>query len=111
MNSRNKGKRGELEAAKAAEKYLGCKLHRTAQVDGKLSADLAGLDGVHIEVKRYAKIAATQFMDQAVRDSEGKNDVPIVLMRQDQHRDWICMVRLEDLVHLSRRVLEEQIKC
>ncbi len=110
MNSRNKGKRGEREAAKAFEEYIGVSLRRTAQVDGGLSADLVGAEGLHLEVKRRARIAATDFMDQAVRDSKNTNNTPVVLMRQDQHPDWLCVVRLQDLVQFARTILEVRIK-
>lgn len=110
MNSRDKGKRGEREAAKAFEKHVGLPLRRTAQVDGGLSADLVGADGLHLEVKRRARIAATDFMNQAVRDSENTDNTPVVLMRQDQHPDWLCVVRLQDLVQLSRTILAARIR-
>lgn len=104
MNSRQKGKRGELEAAKAWEAATGLNVHRTAQVDGKMSADLAGVDGIHIEVKRRRRIASLDFLLQAETDSadrESKHpDVPIVLMRQDQDTNWAVMVRLDRLSDL-----------
>ena len=101
MNSRQKGKRGELEAAKAWQEATGLNVHRTAQVDGKLSADLAGVDGVHIEVKRRRRIASLDFLLQAEADSaDRESDVPIVLMRQDQDTNWAVMVRLDRLSDL-----------
>lgn len=101
MNSRQKGKRGELEAAKAWEKATGLNVHRTAQVDGKLSADLAGVEGLHLEVKRRRRIASLDFLLQAENDSADRDqehpDVPVVLMRQDQDTNWAVMVRLDRL--------------
>ncbi len=101
MNSRQKGKRGELEAAKAWETATGLTVHRTAQVDGKLSADLAGVEGLHLEVKRRRRIASLDFLLQAENDSADRNqehpDVPVVLMRQDQDTNWAVMVRLDRL--------------
>ena len=104
MNSRQKGKRGELEAAKAFHSATGLTVHRTAQTDGKLSADLAGVDGLHIEVKRRRRIASLDYLVQAENDSadreQSANDVPLVLMRQDLDTSWAVMVRLDKLSDL-----------
>lgn len=55
--SRSKGKRGELEAAKALSVATGIEWRRTAQRWGKAKADLEAVDGgvpVHVECKRFA---------------------------------------------------------
>ena len=100
-NSRQKGKRGELEAAKAWEQATGLSVRRTAQVDGGLSADLTGVDGLHIEVKRRARIASLDFLLQAETDAadehQSQGGVPLVLMRQDNDRNWALMLRLDNL--------------
>lgn len=105
VNSRDKGKRGELEARDQVRQHWSCpNCVRSAQVSGKFSADLlGGPDGLHLEVKRYAKIAAMDFMEQAVRDS--KDLIPVVLMRENDG-DWVMMVRLQDSVGFSRKLLE-----
>ena len=100
-NSNRKGKRGELEAAKALHSATGLVAHRTAQVDGKLSADLAGIDGLHIEVKRRKKIAATNFLVQAETDA-ADNTTPLVIMREDGDTNWCVLLRLTDLIDLTR---------
>jgi Holliday junction resolvase len=101
MNSRNKGKAGEREAVKAIAQHLGIDTRRTAQVDGGLSADIIGWDGVHIEVKRRKRIAALEFLRQAERDTGG--GVPIAVMREDGDTEWAVMVRLADLPALCER--------
>ena len=104
MNSRQKGKRGELEAAKAFEAATGLQVKRTAQVNGKLSADLTGVEGLHLEVKRRQRIAALDFLLQAENDaadeSQADGGVPVVLMRQDQDKNWAVMLRLDRLADL-----------
>jgi hypothetical protein len=103
-NSRQKGKRGELEAAKAWEDATGLSVRRTAQVDGKLSSDLTGVEGLHLEVKRRARIASLDFLLQAETDAadeqQSHGGVPVVLMRQDNDRNWAVMVRLDRLSDL-----------
>lgn len=104
MNSRQKGKRGELEAAKAFEEATGLAVKRTAQVNGKLSADLTGVEGLHLEVKRRHRIASLDFLLQAELDSadidQSDGGVPVVLMRQDQDRNWAVLLRLDQLPEL-----------
>ena len=104
LNSRQKGKRGELEAAKAFEEATGLVVKRTAQVNGKRSADLTGVDGLHLEVKRRRRIASLDFLLQAELDSaevdQSDGGVPVVLMRQDQDKSWAVLLRLEKLSEL-----------
>lgn len=107
--SRDKGKRGELEARDKVRDLWGCpNTQRSAQVSGKYSCDLlGGPEGLHLEVKRYAQIAASRFMDQAQADAFGGPDIPVVLMREDGG-EWLCMFRMRDtkefLARLSRTV-------
>ena len=71
MNSKQKGKRGELELAKVLKEYGFDDAHRTVQYNGKADysrADLVGLPGIHIECKRVEKINIEQAMEQAIRD-------------------------------------------
>ena len=97
MNSRAKGKRGELEARNAVREHWfasGC--IRSAQAGGAYAADLLNAgDGLHVEVKRRQKIAATHFMKQAERDC-GVDEVPVVVMREDGYPSWLVVVRIED---------------
>jgi hypothetical protein len=104
MNSRMKGKRGELEVAKVIRQHFGVEVHRTAQVDGKMAADLTGWDGVHIEVKRPARCAAVRYLEQAERDCGGKS-VPVVFVKPDKQETFV-MVRAADMVEFARRVLD-----
>ena len=103
-NSRQKGKRGELEAAKAWEEATGLAVKRTAQVNGKLSADLTGVEGLHLEVKRRHRIAALDFLLQAETDcaeeGQANGGVPLVIMRQDNDTRWAVMLPLESLSDL-----------
>lgn len=101
MNSRRKGKRGELEAARALRELFGVAVTRAAQHSGKEQADLRGTPGLHWEVKLYAKIGACRFMDQA--QAECGDDVPIVLMRENGGQ-WMVMVPLNELSRLLQRL-------
>lgn len=93
-NSRRKGKRGELEAAKAL-KSLGIEARRSVQYCGRSgTADLAMDRAIHFEVKRQERLNPYEAIEQAARDSDGK--VPAVLWRRNR-REWLLILRLADL--------------
>jgi hypothetical protein len=101
VNSRRKGKSGELQAARALRELLGIAVTRAAQNSGKEQADLRGTPGIHWEVKWCAKIGACRFMDQARADCG--EDVPVVLMRENGGQ-WMVMVPLDELDRLFQRL-------
>lgn len=108
--SRDKGKVGEREARdKVRALWNSPDCQRSAQVSGLFVSDVSGgPEGLHLEVKRYKKIAACRFMEQAIEDSGGhgsaEGSVPTVLMRED-FGDWHVMVRMEDAEDFARRLL------
>ena len=55
MNSKRKGKRGELELAKKL-KECGFSARRGQQYSGIGGDDVVGLDGIHIECKRSERL-------------------------------------------------------
>ena len=92
INSKQKGKNGELEFAHECEKYGLLDVHRTAQTNGKLEqslADCEGLEGIHIEVKRVEKLNIDEAMEQAIRDLETKKEkrLPVVFHRKNR-KTW-----------------------
>ena len=94
-NSRQKGKRGELDARDAVrEHWFAPDCIRSAQANGKYGADLLNaLPGGHVEVKRYAKIGALRFLDQARKDS--REAFPVVLMREDGTTAWAVLFPID----------------
>lgn len=105
FNSRNKGKVGEREAAKAIEQCLGVSARRGQQfAGGQDSPDVvADLPGVHIEVKRTECLQLYKAVEQAERDSGGK--VPIVLHRRNRSK-WLAIVPLDRLRELARAITD-----
>ena len=102
MNSKQKGKRGELEFARLCRDE-GYEVRRTAQYCGNTgeAADCVGLSGVHIEVKRVERLNLTEAMEQAVRDAHGGSDLPIVAHRRN-NCEWLITMRAEDWFKLYR---------
>lgn len=100
-NSKQKGKRGEIEIANILKGY-GYECRRTAQYNGKEQgslADVVGLHGYHIEVKRVESglKKMDDFMYQAVRDCQG--EVPTVWHRRN-NKEWLVTMRLTDWIEL-----------
>lgn len=98
-NSKQKGKRGELEVAHILQEH-GYDARRTAQYCGNTgdAADVIGLDGFHIEVKRCETTKIWDWIHQAQNDCNGKN-IPIVVFRKS-HEEWQVSLSLEAFLKL-----------
>lgn len=105
INSRSKGKRGELDAARELERVLGCKARRGQQFSGgDDSPDVAhNIPGVHVEVKRTEKFQLYAALNQAFVDSG--DSVPVVLHRKSKN-PWVVVCYLDDLPELAYRITE-----
>lgn len=100
MNSRAKGKRGELEWASVCRQH-GYDARRTAQYCGNTgdASDVVGLPGIHQEVKRVEHLNLEDAMAQAKRDTG--EDIPIVAHRRSRC-EWLVTMRAEDWFSLYR---------
>lgn len=108
MNSKQKGKRGELELANKLKEY-GYDCRRTAQYNGKeldSKADVVGLTGIHIECKRVERLNIDEAMEQAVRDCKG--EVPAVFHRKNG-KDWKVTLGIDDFMKMYRGGFNESI--
>ena len=98
MNSRNKGKAGEREAANILKEY-GYKARRGQQYSGlQGDADVVGLPGIHIEVKRVEKLNVDNAMAQSVRDAR-EGEKPMVLHRKNRSK-WLVTMNFDDWMEL-----------
>ena len=106
--SRTKGKRGELEAAQQLTELLGVPVARSQQYRGNAgAADLDGLPGLHVEIKRRERLALYEAMEQADQDA-GADDIPVLIHRPNR-RPWVLSIYLSDLrafVTNVNRILE-----
>lgn len=103
INSCQKGKRGEREAAKAVTEALGITARRGQQFSGLEGEDIVtDLDGVHFEVKRVERLNLYAAMEQATLDA-GVDDVPVVLHRKNG-KQWVAIVPLTKLKQLSESI-------
>lgn len=92
MNSRQKGKRGELEAAKVLKEY-GYETRRGQQYSGAAGdADVVGLPGIHLEIKRVEKLNISEAMKQSIRDARD-GELPVVMHRRNRET-WLVTMPL-----------------
>lgn len=100
MNSREKGKRGELEAARLL-RSKGCDARRGQQFSGANGdADVVGLPGIHIEVKRVEKLNIENAVEQSIRDAR-EDEKPIVLHRKNR-RKWLVTMPFDEWIELYK---------
>lgn len=98
--SRDKGKRGELEIAHILQEH-GYPARRSVQFNGwQGEADVIGVDGLHIEVKRVEKLNIETAMDQSRRDAEG-SEIPVVFHRKN-NRSWLATLPLDDFIRIYK---------
>lgn len=100
MRSRNKGKRGEREAAAVLNEVLGACTRRGVQFAGRNEsgenfADVVGLEGVHIEVKRVEKLNLAKAVEQSTLEAP-PSEAPVVLHRRNNEQ-WLLTVPLRSL--------------
>ena len=100
-NSNAKGKAAEREAARELSRlFPGWTLRRSQQFCGVAGdADLVGLPGVHIEVKRRERLNIHNAIQQATDDARAR-DTPIVVHRAN-NKPWLVTCQLDDLRTLA----------
>lgn len=103
INSREKGKRGELEVANLLKTY-GYDCRRGQQYCGSNGdADVVGLPGIHIEIKRKEKFNLYESLEQAIRDATVKKLMPVVFHRKN-NREWVVVLRLTDFLSILKKL-------
>lgn len=95
MNSREKGKRGELELAHELNRLLGMDTRRGQQYCGATGdADVIGLPGVHIECKRVEHLNIDTAMHQSLFDRRD-GEFATVMHRRNRQK-WLVTMPLEE---------------
>lgn len=100
LKSKTKGKVGEREVAALLREYGFVGQRGVQYQGGKDSADVLGLPGYHIEVKRVERFDLEAAMDQARNDAAGAA-VPIVFHRKSK-RDWVVVLDADKFLTLVR---------
>lgn len=100
VNSKRKGANGEREFARLC-KSNGYDCRRSQQYCGAAGdADVIGLPGIHIEVKRVERLNIEAAMAQGKRDARA-GEMPIVAHRRNDC-EWLVTMRAEDWFGLYR---------
>ena len=110
VNSKQKGKRGEVELTHKLNDY-GFDTRRSVQYNGKADdgqADLLGLPGIHIESKRVEKLNLYDAMAQAIHDAKD-GELPTVFHRKN-HCEWLVSMRLDDWIKLYKEYFETVVE-
>lgn len=101
INSRQKGKAGELELAHILEGY-GYETRRGVQYCGSNGdADVVGLPGIHIESKRVENLNISKAMQQAENDARD-GEIPCVFHRKNREK-WKVTMNLDDFMKMYER--------
>ena len=104
INSKQKGKRGELECASKLKELGFPNVRRSQQFAGMHGdADLLGLDKIHCEVKRNERLNVQDAIDQAVRDAK-EGELPAVFHRKNDC-PWLVTMRLTDWVEIYKEFI------
>ena len=102
INSRAKGKRGELELAAFFRAHGFDEARRGVQYKGGAdSPDVVGLPGYQVECKRVERGNLYDWLDQATNDS-GPGHVPLVCHRRSRS-DWVAILPLDQFLALVKR--------
>ena len=99
--SRDKGKRGEREAAAALREVLSIEARRGVQYQGGPdSPDVSTeLDSqLHIEVKRTERLSLWDALDQAQKDA---GDRPAMVLHRKNGKRWVVIHYLDDMPAIS----------
>ena len=98
INSRNKGKRGELMLARALREY-GFACRRGQQYSGANGdPDVLGLPGIHVECKYVEHLNLHDAVAQAIHDARS-GEMPVVFHRKN-HTAWLVTLQLPDFMKL-----------
>ena len=102
INSKRKGKQGELELAAEVRRLFGVPARRTQQYCGQTAGtpdvESPGLP-LHWEVKRRQRIGIYEAMQQAIDNADYEN-LPVVAWRKN-NRPWLAIMRLDDLPQIA----------
>ena len=105
VNSRRKGKDGELALVRKLKEY-GYDVRRGQQYSGANGdADVIGIDHLHIECKFTANGHGNTYdwIEQAVRDKR-EDEIPVVMHKKvsnsDRGNEWLVTIRLDDFMSI-----------
>lgn len=102
INSREKGRRGEVELARKLREYGYVNARRSQQYCGANGdADIVdALPCIHIECKRVERLNIEDAMAQSKHDAR-EGEIPVVMHRKN-NCEWMVSIRLTDWIEMYR---------
>ena len=116
INSKQKGKRGELYVVNKF-KDNGFKCNRTAQFKGNTGRadDIEGIDYIHCEVKFVEKLNLSEAMNQAIRDNlaSDRQAFPTVFHKKNYQELMVTMqfstwIKLYNSFYSDMKLMERE---
>lgn len=103
INSRNKGKVGELELAEFLRER-GFEARRGQQFHGGAGSPdvVTDIPDVHLECKRVEAGNLYTWLEQAKRDA-AEGSIPVVAHRRNR-KEWVAILPLDDFLKLMKRI-------
>lgn len=107
--SQRKGAAGERELAAILQEH-GYDCTRGGSLTFGEVADISGLPGIYIEVKRVEKLNVVEAMEQSIQDSERMRDGMPALFHRRNRKPWLVTMRLVDWLKLYRTARKTSLK-
>lgn len=101
MNSKRKGSAGERELAALLREYGFAARRGIQSPAGQLEADVVGIPGIHLEVKRVEKLNISTAMAQSMRDAR-PDEIPAVVHRRNRE-PWLITMPLTCWLERDKR--------
>jgi len=107
INSKRKGKYGELDAAECLFLETGIRLRRSSQYKASESSpDLEGFEQWYVEVKRRERLNVHSELFRAM-ELAGKK-IPILIHRPNR-KPWMITFLLKDARAIARAIADSQL--
>lgn len=107
MNSRDKGRRGEIELCKLLLPWWP-EAARNLDQFGADKRDALGVAGIHFQIKRVEKLNVWNALDQAIGEAAA-HDLPVLAFRRNLNRSplpsrskWFGAMELDELLPLLK---------
>ena len=102
--SQVKGRNAERELSRLLNAY-GFNVRVGQALNFGTEPDLIGLPGIHIESKRCEQLRLSEWMNQAVNDSERfKDGLPAVFHRKNRE-GWVVSMQLSDWIKIYKKAM------
>lgn len=110
INSRQKGKRTELQLAHKLNEVMGWDARRAVQYNGAAGDSdvmVMNIPQLFVESKAVEKLNVVAAMEQAVSDAKAAGKLPCLCHRR-KRTEWLVTVRLTDLPLFAEMIVQSR---